>query len=139
MKVSIIYLAEKKITTPHKLVKIVLLQCYNESYFQLYFLCSLDKTIPLSLQCLRSCQLTKCPPVTTPHLPCLQLEYQNISDNSKASEACLIHTGFVLFSGLKIQGLFKDIPGRNSNFSSTPSSAEKMPLEYDTTGGPSAR
>ena len=24
--------------------------------------------------------------------------------------------GFVLYSGLKIQGLFKDIPGRNSNF-----------------------
>ena len=43
-----------------------------------------------------------------------------------------LNTGFVLFSGLKIQGLFKDIPGRNSNFSSTPSSTEKMPLECDT-------
>ena len=37
-------------------------------------------------------------------------------------ESKLIDTGFVLFLGLKIQGLFKDIPGRNSNFSSTPSS-----------------
>ena len=30
--------------------------------------------------------------------------------------------GFELFLGLKLQRLFKDIPGRNSNFSSTPSS-----------------
>ena len=36
----------------------------------------------------------------------------------------LVHMspGFVLFLELKLQGLFKDIPGRNSNFSSTPSS-----------------
>ena len=33
-----------------------------------------------------------------------------------------LFTGFVLILGLKLQGLFKDIPGRNSNFSSTPSS-----------------
>ena len=33
-----------------------------------------------------------------------------------------LKTGLVLFLGLKIQGLFKDIPGHKSNFSSTPSS-----------------
>ena len=33
-----------------------LLQCYNESYFQLYFLCSFDKTIPLSLASLFTMQ-----------------------------------------------------------------------------------
>ena len=103
---------KKKITTPRKLMKIskahcthlnstrsclIILQCYNESYFQLYFLCSLDKTIPLSLvfpitmftkHVIQACQLTKCHAVTTLHLPCLKLQYQNISDHSKA---CFIH------------------------------------------------
>ena len=62
----------------------------------MYFLCSLNKTIPLSLVSpitmftkliIQACQLTKCHTVMTLHLPCLQLQYQNISDNSKA---CLI-------------------------------------------------
>ena len=49
----------------------------------------------------------------------------------KMDTSIMLDTGFVLFSGLKIQGLFKDIPGRNSNFSST-QSCKKMPLECDT-------
>ena len=39
----------------------------------------------------------------------------------KTKAIWLGRSGFILFSGLKIQGLFKDIPGRNSNFSSTQS------------------
>ena len=42
-----------------------------------------------------------------------------------------VYPGFVLFWGLKIQGLFKDIPEHNSNFSSR-SSSKKMPLKCDT-------
>ena len=49
------------------------------------------------------------------------------------SDATIMVSGFVLFLELKLQGLFKDIPGRNSNFSSTPSSKkchENVTLDY---------
>ena len=53
-------------------------------------------------------------------------EDQTRQENTPGSEAnvktgLLLETGFVLFLGLKIQGLFKDFPEQNSNISSTPS------------------